>query len=91
MGPNSLYTFAGSYFSSPRNRKRSLPTRQVKREIDLEALLEYFTSRIYTPTKTLSKGIQTFSCREIWAYLSFAIQAMSCNSRTIGRGISANL
>lgn len=54
------YTFAGPYFIFASEHKAILTHPAVKREIDLEALLEYFTFQNLFTDKTLLKGIRLF-------------------------------
>jgi asparagine synthase (glutamine-hydrolysing) len=51
------YTFAGNYFIFASEQKAILGHPAVKREIDLEALLEYFTFQNIFTNKTFIKGI----------------------------------
>ncbi|MCK4487749.1 MAG: asparagine synthase (glutamine-hydrolyzing) [Desulfobacterales bacterium] len=54
------YTFAGNYFIFASEQKAILTHPAVRREIDLEALLEYFTFQNIFTDKTLLKGIKLF-------------------------------
>lgn len=54
------YTFAGPYFIFASEQKAILTHPAVKREIDLEALLEYFTFQNIFTDRTLLKGITLF-------------------------------
>jgi len=54
------YTFAGAYFVFASEQKAILAHPAVKREIDLEALLEYFTFQNIFTDRTLLKGIRLF-------------------------------
>jgi asparagine synthase (glutamine-hydrolysing) len=54
------YTFAGPYFIFASEQKAIITHPAVKREIDLEALLEYFTFQNLFTDKTLLKGIKLF-------------------------------
>lgn len=54
------YTYAGSYFIFASEQKAILTHPAVKREIDLETLLEYFTFQNIFTDRTLLKGIKLF-------------------------------
>jgi asparagine synthase (glutamine-hydrolysing) len=54
------YTFAGQYFIFASEQKAILKHPAVKKEIDLEALLEYFTFQNIFTDKTLLKEIKLF-------------------------------
>lgn len=54
------YTFAGPYFLFASEQKAILKHPAVKRELDLETLLEYFTFQNIFTDKTLFKGIKLF-------------------------------
>ena len=54
------YTFAGPYFVFASEQKAILAHPKVKREIDLEALFEYFTFQNIFTDRTLLKGIKIF-------------------------------
>ena len=54
------YTFAGSYFIFASEQKAILTHPVIRREIDLEALLEYFTFQNIFTNRTLFKGIKLF-------------------------------
>jgi asparagine synthase (glutamine-hydrolysing) len=54
------YTFAGPYFIFASEQKAIITHPAVKREIDLEALLEYFTFQNIFTDRTLLKGIKLF-------------------------------
>jgi asparagine synthase (glutamine-hydrolysing) len=54
------YTFAGNYFIFASEQKAILAHPAVRREIDLEALLEYFTFQNIFTDRTLLKGIRLF-------------------------------
>jgi asparagine synthase (glutamine-hydrolysing) len=54
------YTFAGSYFIFASEQKAILTHPDVKRAIDLEALLEYFTFQNIFTDRTLLKGVKLF-------------------------------
>lgn len=65
------YTFAGPYFIFASEQKAIITHPAVKREIDLEALLEYFTFQNLFTDKTLLKGIKLFPAG-CYAYLPLA-------------------
>jgi asparagine synthase (glutamine-hydrolysing) len=52
------YTFAQNYFLFASEQKAILTHPEVKREVDLEALLEYFTFQNIFTDKTLLKGVK---------------------------------
>jgi asparagine synthase (glutamine-hydrolysing) len=54
------YTFAGPHFILASEQKAIITHPAVKRDIDLEALLEYFTFQNIFTDKTLLKGIKLF-------------------------------
>lgn len=54
------YTFCGSNFLFGSEQKAILSYSKIKREMDLEALLEYFTFQNIFTDKTLLKGIKLF-------------------------------
>jgi asparagine synthase (glutamine-hydrolysing) len=54
------YTFVGPHFIFASEQKAILTHPAVKREIDLEALLEYFTFQNIFTERTLLKGIKLF-------------------------------
>ncbi len=54
------YTFTGNYFIFASEQKAILTHPAVRRDIDLEALLEYFTFQNIFTDKTLLKGIKLF-------------------------------
>ena len=54
------YTFQGNCFLFASEQKAILAQPSVKREVDLEALLEYFTFQNIFTDKTLLKGIKLF-------------------------------
>ncbi len=62
------YTFAGPYFIFASEQKAIITHPVIKREIDLEALLEYFTFQNFFTDKTLLKGIKLFPAGS-YAYL----------------------
>ena len=55
------YTFIDNYFLFASEQKAIITHPAIKREIDLEALLEYFTFQNIFTNKTLLKGIKLFS------------------------------
>jgi asparagine synthase (glutamine-hydrolysing) len=65
------YTFAGPYFIFASEQKAILTHPAVKREVDLEALLEYFTFQNIFTDRTLLKGIKLFPAGS-YARLSLA-------------------
>ncbi|MCX5905704.1 MAG: asparagine synthase (glutamine-hydrolyzing), partial [Deltaproteobacteria bacterium] len=65
------YTFVGPYFIFDTEQKAILTHPEVKRGIDLEALLEYFTFQNIFTDKTLLKGIKLFPAGS-YARLSLA-------------------
>ena len=65
------YTFASPYFIFASEQKAILAHPAVKREIDPEALLEYFTFQNLFTDKTLLKGIKLFPAG-CYAYLPLA-------------------
>jgi len=67
------YTFADHYFVFASEQKAILAHTAVKREIDLEGLLEYFTFQNFFTDKTLMKGIKLFPAG-CWAKLTLASQ-----------------
>jgi asparagine synthase (glutamine-hydrolysing) len=52
------YTFVNNYFLFASEQKAILTHPEVKREVDLEALLEYFTFQNIFTDKTLLKGVK---------------------------------
>ena len=54
------YTFQGNYFLFASEQKAILTHPAIRREIDLEALLEYFTFQNIFTDKTLLQGISLF-------------------------------
>lgn len=74
------YTFAGPYFIFASEQKAILTHPAVKREIDLEALLEYFTFQNLFTDKTLLKGIKLFPAG---SYAFLPLSAMSQELRPI--------
>lgn len=72
------YTFAGPYFIFASEQKAILAHPAVKREIDLEALLEYFTFQNIFTDRTLLKDIRLFPAGS-WASipLSFQLSALT--------------
>lgn len=74
------YTFAGPYFLFASEQKAILTHPAVKREIDLEALLEYFTFQNIFTDKTLLKGIKLFPAG---SYAFLPLSATSHELRTI--------
>jgi asparagine synthase (glutamine-hydrolysing) len=67
------YTFAGPYFIFASEQKAILTHPAVKREIDLEALLEYFTFQNLFTDKTLLKDIKLFPAGS-WATIPLSFQ-----------------
>lgn len=65
------YTYIGNYFIFASEQKAILTHPAVKREIDLEALLEYFTFQNIFTDRTLLKGIKLFPAGS-YAYLSLS-------------------
>lgn len=65
------YTFAGPYFIFASEQKAILTHPDGKKEIDLEALLEYFTFQNIFTDRTLLKGIKLFPAGS-YARLSLA-------------------
>ncbi len=65
------YTFADHHFIFASEQKAILDHPAVKREIDLEGLIEYFTFQNFFTEKTLMKGIKLFPAGS-WAKLSLA-------------------
>ncbi len=65
------YTFAGNHFIFASEQKAILTHPSVNKEIDLEALLEYFTFQNIFTDKTLLKGIKLFPPGS-YAHLSLA-------------------
>jgi asparagine synthase (glutamine-hydrolysing) len=65
------YTFAHHHFVFASEQKAILEHPDVRREIDLEGLLEYFTFQNFFTDKTLMKGIKLFPTGS-WAKLSLA-------------------
>jgi asparagine synthase (glutamine-hydrolysing) len=68
------YTFVGPYFVFASEQKSILTHPAVKREIDLEALLEYFTFQNFFTDRTLLKGIRLFPAGH---YACLPLAAMS--------------
>jgi asparagine synthase (glutamine-hydrolysing) len=68
------YTFVDHYFVFASEQKAILEHTAVKREIDLEGLLEYFTFQNFFTDKTLMKGIKLFPAGS-WAKISLASSA----------------
>lgn len=66
------YTFAGSYFIFASEQKAILIHPGVQREVDLEALLEYFTFQNIFTDRTLLKGIKIFPAGS-YAYLQLSM------------------
>ena len=67
------YTFIGRYFIFASEQKAILEHPAVKREVDLEALLEYFTFQNIFTNKTLLKGIKLFPAGS-WASIPLSSQ-----------------
>lgn len=65
------YTFAGDYFIFASEQKGIITHPAVKKEIDLEALLEYFTFQNIFTDRTLLKDIKLFPAGS-WARLPLA-------------------
>jgi len=65
------YTFAGQYFIFASEQKAIITHPAVRREIDLEALLEYFTFQNIFTDRTLLKDIRLFPAGS-WARLPLA-------------------
>lgn len=65
------YTFVNHHFIFASEQKAILEHPAVRREIDLEGLLEYFTFQNFFTDKTLMKGIKLFPAGS-WAKLSLA-------------------
>ena len=63
------YLFSGDYFLFASEQKAILSHSDVKREIDLEALIEYFTFQNIFTDRTLLKEIRLFPAA-CWAILS---------------------
>ena len=74
------YTFVGPYFIFASEQKAILTHPTVKREIDLEALLEYFTFQNIFTDRTLLKGIKLFPPG---SYAFLPLSAMSHELRAI--------
>lgn len=70
------YTFRGNCFLFASEQKAILSHTAITREIDLEALLEYFTFQNIFTDKTLLKGIQLFPAG-CWARLPLGSTATS--------------
>ena len=73
------YTFAGPYFIFASEQKAIITHPAVKREIDLEALLEYFTFQNIFTNRTLLKGIKLFPAG---SYAFLPLSAMNQELRT---------
>ena len=77
------YAFAGNCFLFASEQKAILTHPYMKQEIDLEALLEYFTFQNIFTDKTLLKGIKLFPpgswARMPLGTLSFELSALSFN------------
>ena len=65
------YTFVNNHFLFASEQKAILEHPSVKRELDHEGLLEYFTFQNFFTDKTLMKGIKLFPTGS-WAKLSLA-------------------
>ncbi len=74
------YTFIGPYFIFASEQKAILTHPAVKKEIDLEALLEYFTFQNIFTDRTLLKGIKLFPPG---SYAFLPLSAMSHELRAI--------
>jgi len=74
------YTFVGPYFIFASEQKAVMTHPAVKREIDLEALLEYFTFQNIFTDRTLLKGIKLFPPG---SYAFLPLSAMSHELRAI--------
>ena len=70
------YSFQENRFMFASEQKAILALPAVRREIDLEALLEYFTFQNIFTDKTLLKGIRLFPAGS-WAEIPLGIQANS--------------
>lgn len=70
------YTFQGRVFLFASEHKAILEHPAVRREIDLEALLEYFTFQNIFTDKTLLKGINIFPSG-CWARMTLGVNANS--------------
>ena len=66
------YTFVNGHFLFASEQKAILTYPAVKREIDLEALIEYFTFQNIFTDRTLLKGIKLFPAG-CWAKIPFGI------------------
>lgn len=73
------YTFVGSYFIFASEQKAILTHPAVKRELDLEALLEYFTFQNLFTDKTLLKGLKLVPAG---SYAFLPLSTMSRELRT---------
>ena len=71
------YSFVGPYFIFASEQKAIVAHPAVKREIDLEALLEYFTFQNIFTDRTLLKGIKLFPAG------SYACLSLSAGSREL--------
>jgi len=67
------YTFVGSHFIFASEQKAILTHPAIKRAIDLEALLEYFTFQNIFTDRTLLKGIKLFPAG-CWASIPLSFQ-----------------
>jgi asparagine synthase (glutamine-hydrolysing) len=72
------YTFIGPYFIFASEQKAILTHPAVKKELDLEALLEYFTFQNIFTDKTLLKGIKLFPAGS-YAFIPLSFQNSSLN------------
>jgi asparagine synthase (glutamine-hydrolysing) len=70
------YTFTGPYFIFASEQKAILTHPAVKKELDLEALLEYFTFQNIFTDKTLLKGIKLFPAGS-YAFIPLSFQNSS--------------
>ncbi len=69
------YTFIGQTFLFASEQKAILSSPDMRREIDLEALVEYFTFQNIFTDKTLLKGIKIFPAG---CFAQIAIESSSC-------------
>lgn len=68
------YSFQGSTFFFASEQKAILTSSKVKREMDLEALFEYFTFQNLFTDRSLLKGIKIFPAG-CWAKISLGVDA----------------
>lgn len=74
------YTFSGNYFLFASEQKAIITHPSVTRELDLEALLEYFTFQNIFTDRTLLRGIKLFPAG-CWATLSLGSSAKELSFR----------